>query len=430
MRIAVIGTGYVGLPTGVGLAELGNAVTCIDCVESKVAALRAGRITLYEKGLKEIFDKNTANGRLHFTTSMSEGVSRADVVMVAVGTPPHPETGEADLRYIYAAVEELAAHLTGYTVVAIKSTVPVGTGDEVERRIRAVNPGAEVDVVSLPEFLREGFAVQDFFDPDRIVVGTESKRARTLLGELYAPLDSEKIMYVKRRSSEAIKYASNAFLAIKIHYINEMANFCERAGADIREVARGMGADSRIGGHFLRPGPGYGGSCFPKDTKAMVHMAAACGVDMSLIRTAIEGNARRAEEMAERIIAAVKDIENPKIAALGLAFKDGTDDCRESPAVDIIIHLVERGLEVTVYDPQAMNTARALLGERVSYAADMYAPLEGADALATLTEWPDFRTLDLARAAILMRHKTIIDLRNLIPAEKAQQEGFSYHGIG
>ena len=420
----------MGLPTGVGLAELGNSVTCIDCLESKVAALCAGQLTLYEKGLKEVFDKNTACGRLRFTTCMAEGVRGADVVMVAVGTPPHPETGEADLQYIYAAVEELAPHLTGYTVVAVKSTVPVGTGDEVERRIRAINPAADCDVVSLPEFLREGFAMQDFFEPDRIVVGTDSKRARKVLKELYAPLDCEKIFFVKRRSSEAIKYASNAFLAIKIHYINEMANFCEQAGADVREVARGMGADSRIGGHFLRPGPGYGGSCFPKDTTAMVHMAEKFGVDMSLIRTAIEGNARRAEEMAERIIEAVKDIENPKIAALGLAFKDGTDDCRESPAVDIITHLVERGMEVTVYDPQAMNTARAILGDRVTYAPDMYAPLEGADVLTTLTEWPDFRTLDLARAATLMRHKTIIDLRNLVLAKQAEQEGFSYHGIG
>lgn len=420
----------MGLPTGVGLAELGNKVTCIDCMESKVAALRAGQITLYEKGLKEMFDKNTANGRLSFTTSMAEGVSGADVVMVAVGTPPHPETGEADLHYIYAAVEELAAHLSGYTVVAVKSTVPVGTGDEVERRIRAVNPGADVDVVSLPEFLREGFAVQDFFEPDRIIVGSESKRARKTLRELYAPLDSEKIIFVKRRSSEAIKYASNAFLAIKIHYINEMANFCEKSGADIKEVARGMGADSRIGGHFLRPGPGYGGSCFPKDTKAMVHMAAACGVDMSLIRTAIEGNAKRGEEMAERIIAAVAGIENPKIAALGLAFKDGTDDCRESPAVDIIEHLLAKGMDVTVYDPQAMGTARHLLGERVHYAADMYAPLEGADVLTTLTEWPDFRTLDLAKVATLMRHKKIVDLRNLIIEEKALNNGFEYQRIG
>ena len=430
MKIGIIGTGYVGLPTGVGMAELGNIVTCIDCVESKIAALRAGRLTLYEKGLKELFDKNTANGRLTFTTSMQEGVSEADVVMVAVGTPPHPETGEADLQYIYAAVEELALHLNGYTVVAVKSTVPVGTGDEVERRILAKNPTADVDVVSLPEFLREGFAVQDFFSPDRIVIGTESKRARDLLKELYSPLDSEKIMFVKRRSSEAIKYASNAFLAIKIHYINEMANFCEQAGADIKEVARGMGADSRIGGHFLRPGPGYGGSCFPKDTKAMVQMAAKCGVEMSLIRTAIEGNAKRAEEMAGRIIEAVKDIESPKIAALGLAFKDGTDDCRESPAMDIISHLLEKGMSVTVYDPQAMETAKRLLGDRVTYTTDMYEPLQEADVLATLTEWPDFRALDLAKAAALMRHKKIVDLRNLIPVDKANVHSFEYRGIG
>ena len=377
MKVGIIGTGYVGLPTGVGLAELGNQVTCIDREPSKIEALQAGKITLYEDGLEELFHKNVKAGRIKFTTSMKEGVSSADLVIIAVGTPPHPVTKEADMKYIHAAATELAEHLQGYTVVATKSTVPVGTGDDVEALISKKNPFADFDVVSLPEFLREGFAVHDFFHPDRIVVGANTEKAKEVIKELYKPFEGKtNMLFVKRRSSETIKYASNAFLAIKIHYINEMANFCEKSGADISEVAQGMGLDTRIGNRFLNPGPGYGGSCFPKDTMAMAYMARQNEVEMSLITAAIKGNAERKKQMAGRILDKVKDVKNPKIAVLGLAFKDGTDDCRESPAMDIVGELLQKGADITAYDPKAMGTACVLLGNKISYADDMYACLK------------------------------------------------------
>ena len=370
MKVAIIGTGYVGLPTWVGLAELGNEVICIDKDSQKIETLNSGVLTLYEDGLEELFKKNVKDGRIRFTTSMKEGVSDADVVMIAVGTPPHPVTKEADMKYIHAAATELADYLTGYTVVATKSTVPVGTGDDVEALIANTNPFAQFDVVSLPEFLREGFAIHDFFNPDRIVVGANSERARKVIEELYKPFANKtKMLFVKRRSSETIKYASNAFLSIKIHYIDEMADFCEQTGADVFEVAQGMGLDSRIGPKFLNPGPGYGGSCFPKDTMAMAYMARQNGVNMSLINAAIEGNVNRKKQMAKRILDKVKDIENPRIAVLGLAFKDGTDDCRNSPAVDIVSELVQQGADIIAYDPKAMGTACQIFGNIQQVAA-------------------------------------------------------------
>ena len=431
MKVGIIGTGYVGLPTGVGLAELGNQVTCIDREPSKINALKSGKITLYEDGLEDLFHKNVREGRLHFTTSMAEGVKDADLVIIAVGTPPHPVTKEADMKYIHTAATELAEYLTGYTVVATKSTVPVGTGDVVEGLIQKKNPTANFDVVSLPEFLREGFAVHDFFHPDRIVVGANTEKAKNVIKELYKPFEGKtNMLFVKRRSSETIKYASNAFLAIKIHYINEMANFCEKTGADINEVAKGMGLDSRIGPRFLNPGPGYGGSCFPKDTMAMSFMARQNGVEMTLINAAIEGNLQRKKQMAARILAAVEGIENPKIAVLGLAFKDGTDDCRESPAMEIVGELINRGANITAYDPKAMETAKLLVGDKINYAEDMYSTLKDADVLAILTEWGEFKSLDLNKAADLMRHKKIVDCRNLIDGKQAKDLGFNYQGIG
>lgn len=431
MRIGIIGTGYVGLPTGVGLAELGNNVICIDREPRKIEALKAGKITLYEDGLEELLHKNVKEGRLLFTTSMKEGVEKADLVIIAVGTPPHPVTKEADMKYIHAAATELAEYLTGYTVIAIKSTVPVGTGDVVEGLIHKKNPNADFDVVSLPEFLREGFAVYDFFHPDRIIVGANTEKARNVIKELYKPFDGKtNMLFVQRRSSETIKYASNAFLAIKIHYINEMANFCEKTGADITEVAKGMGLDSRIGNRFLNPGPGYGGSCFPKDTMAMAFMARQNGVDMTLIKAAIDGNTKRKQQMAERILDTVKGLEKPKIAILGLAFKDGTDDCRESPAIEIINNLLEFNVDITAYDPKAIDTAKLLIGDRIKYADNMYEALKNADVLAVLTEWQEFKTLDLQKAAQLMTNKNIIDCRNLIDANTAKNNGFKYQGIG
>ena len=431
MKIGIIGTGYVGLPTGVGLAELGNEVTCIDRETSKIESLREGKLTLFEAGLEKIFHKNVKAGRIKFTTSMKEGVSEADLVIIAVGTPPHPVTKEADMKYIYAAATELAGYLTGYTVVATKSTVPVGTGDDIESLISGKNPFADFDVVSLPEFLREGFAIYDFFHPDRIVVGANTEKARNVIGDLYKPFEGKtKMLFVKRRSAETIKYASNAFLAIKIHYINEMANFCEKTGADIEEVAKGMGLDTRIGNRFLNPGPGYGGSCFPKDTMAMSYMARQNGVDMTLINAAIKGNAERKKQMAQRILDAVKDIDNPQVAVLGLAFKDGTDDCRESPAMEIVEELISQGADIIAYDPKAMGTACNLVGNKIRYADDMYQAIKDADVLAILTEWGEFKNLDLEQASHLMRHKKIIDCRNLLNADQARKQGFKYQGVG
>ena len=412
MRIAIIGTGYVGLPTGAGLASLGHDVTCIDCDREKVEKLRAGQVTLFEEGLEELLKSGLESGRLSFTDSMKGGVRDAQLILLAVGTPPDRRTGQADLRYLFGAVKKVAPFLPSGAVVAVKSTVPVGTGDEVETRIRKTNPKARVDVISLPEFLREGYAVHDFFHPVRIVVGAESARARELIRELYANLPNvPRFLFVARRSSEAIKYASNAFLAVKIHYINEMADFCEAAGANIHEVAQGMGLDSRIGPAFLKPGPGYGGSCFPKDTKAIEHMARKLGVDLSLIRAAIKGNKKRRVTMAQRILKEVEDVPSPKIAIWGLAFKEGTDDCRESPAVEIVQCLAHHHVDVCVYDPQAMTTARRILGDTVGYASDMYSAAQGADVLVILTEWPQFDAADWKRVASGLRSRHILDFR-------------------
>ncbi|EAI4691078.1 UDP-glucose/GDP-mannose dehydrogenase family protein [Campylobacter jejuni] len=431
MKIGIIGTGYVGLPTGVGLAELGNDVICIDREKSKIDALNDGILTIYEDNLEEIFHKNVKEGRLKFTTSMKEGIKDADLVIIAVGTPPHPVTKEADMKYIHAAATELADYLTGYTVIATKSTVPVGTGDDIESLISKKNPNAEFDVLSLPEFLREGFAVYDFFNPDRIIVGTNSQRAKAVIEKLYEPFKGKsELLFVSRRSSETIKYASNAFLAIKIHYINEMANFCEKAGADILEVAKGMGLDTRIGKRFLNPGPGYGGSCFPKDTLAMAFMGKQNDIDLTLINAAIKGNEERKNHMCERILNSIKDIKNPKIAVLGLAFKDGTDDCRESPAVDIVFKLLEQKVQICAYDPKAMDLAKQILGDKIDYANSMYEAIKDADVIAILTEWKEFSSLDLKKACDLVRHKKIIDLRNLLDKNEAIKLGFEYQGVG
>ena len=431
MNVAIIGTGYVGLPTGVGLAELGHQVVCIDREQSKIDALQAGKITLYEDGLEELFRKNTKEKRLHFTTSMKDGISNAELVIIAVGTPPHPITKEADMKYIHAAATELAEHLTRYTIIATKSTVPVGTGDDIEILIAKKNPQAEFDVVSLPEFLREGYAVHDFFNPDRIIVGANSDKAKEKIKELYKAFDNEiPMLFVSRRSSETIKYASNAFLAMKIHYINEMANFCEKADANIYEVAQGMGLDSRIGPKFLTPGPGYGGSCFPKDTLAMAYMARQNDVEMSLITATIKGNDNRKKEMAERIVNAVKYIDNPKIAVLGLAFKNGTDDCRESPAIEIVSELVNRKYSVFAYDPKAMKNAETLISSKITYCQSAYEAVENADVLAILTEWEEFKKLDLNKIASLMKNKTIIDCRNMLDKQEALSLDFNYQGFG
>ena len=428
MKIAIIGTGYVGLPSGVGFAELGNEVCCIDNNISKIDLLNKGVLTLYEDGLEEMFKRNVQAGRLRFTTSMKEGVSTADLVIIAVGTPPHPVTKEADLQYIEAAANELAHYLKNYTVVATKSTVPVGTGDKIEEIIRKINPKADADVISLPEFLREGFAIHDFFAPDRIVVGTNSERARTVMKELYAPFKSAKMLFVNRKSSETIKYASNAFLAVKLNYINEMANFCEKTGADIDEVAEGMGLDTRIGNKFLKAGPGFGGSCFPKDTHAMSFMARQYGITMPLIDTTIAENDARPALMAERILNLAD--ANAKIAVLGLAFKDGTDDCRTSPAIQIISKMLEKKANITAYDPKANISALKILGNKIAYAENAYDAVKDADVIAILTEWKQFKELDWRKIATLVKNKIIMDYRNLLSSDEMQALGFTYCRIG
>lgn len=431
MKIAIIGTGYVGLPTGVGLAELGNEVVCVDKIEQKINDLNAGKLIIYEDGLEDLFKKSVSAGKLRFTLDMKSAVQGADVVMIAVGTPPHPFTKEADMKYIHAAAYELAEFLDGYTVVATKSTVPVGTGDEVEAIIRKVNPKAECDVISLPEFLREGFAINDFFNPDRIVIGANSSKAREVMKNLYKPFEGKtEFLFVNRKSSETIKYASNAFLAMKIHYINEMANFCEKAGADVREVAKGMGFDSRIGKKFLNPGPGYGGSCFPKDTNAMAQMGKKYGVNLNLIETTIAKNDERKAEMAERILSHLQDRNTGKVAVLGLAFKGGTDDCRESPAMDIVKDMLKYNQNISVYDPKAMSNARSLLTEKVTYAVDVFEACDGAEVIAILTEWEDFKQIDLTKLKSKVKVAKIVDLRNILDAKEAQNAGFEYYCIG
>ena len=431
MKIGIIGTGYVGLPTGVGLAELGNTVVCVDKIKAKIDTLKQGKLPIYEDGMEELFQKNIANGRLSFTTNMQKAIEGADIVLIAVGTPPHPVTQEADLSFIYAAATELAEYLTDYTVVATKSTVPVGTGDNIEKIIREKNPTARFDVISLPEFLREGFAIHDFFNPDRIVIGSNSEKATNLVKELYKPFeDKTNMLIVSRRSSETIKYASNAFLAMKIHYINEIANFCEKAGADVSEVAKGMGLDSRIGPKFLNAGLGFGGSCFPKDTMAMAYMGRLLNTPIELIEATIEGNKKRKKQMAQSVLEEVKAIPNAKIAVLGLAFKNGTDDCRQSPAMDIIDELLSYKADIVAYDPKAMGTACQILGDKIQYADDMYSAAKGADVLVILTEWPEFSTIDLDVLDQLMNNKIILDYRNMLDKKAVLAKGFKYKCIG
>ena len=431
MKITVIGTGYVGLPTGVGFAELGNDVICLDVDENKIKTLQSGKLTIFEDGLEELFVKNTKNGKIKFSSSFSESIPDADLILIAVGTPPHPITKEADMRYIKAATTELAHHLKGYTVVAVKSTVPVNTGTMVENIIRRENPNADCDVISLPEFLREGFAIHDFFNPDRIIVGANTERARNVIAELYEPFKNKStILYVSRQSSETIKYASNAFLAMKIQYINEMADFCETSGADIYEVAKGMGLDSRIGAKFLVPGPGYGGFCFPKDTNAMAYMGKFNGVDLSLIETTIKGNERRKINMAKRILDMVDDIKKPTIAVLGSAFKGGTDDCRESPALQIIEIMLAHEVNIKLYDPEAMPNTKNILKDMVTYCNSSYEAISGADVLAVLTDWEEFKELDLLKIKQLMKRPQIADFRNIFDCNKAKALGFEIKSLG
>src|SRR6202521_25141 len=428
----MIGTGYVGLVSGACFADFGHRVTCVDKDAQKIAALAHGDMPIYEPDLDRRVAENMSGGRLDFTTDHAGPVAAADAVFIAVGTPSRRGDGHADLTYVYAAAREIAASLAGFTVVVTKSTVPVGTGDEVERIIRAARPDADVSVVANPEFLREGAAIRDFKHPDRIVVGTTDPRARDVVAELYRPLylTAAPILYTERRTAELIKYAANAFLATKITFINEIADLCEKVGADVQEVARGMGLDNRIGGKFLHAGPGFGGSCFPKDTVALIKTGQDHAAPLRIVETVAAVNDTRKRAMARKIANALGNaVRGRTIALLGLTFKPNTDDMREAPSIPLITALYDMGATVRAYDPAGMANAKELLPE-VTYCDDPYACAQGADALVIVTEWEQFRALDLERLRQAMARPVMIDLRNVSPPEEMVKHGFIYEGIG
>lgn len=432
MHVAMIGTGYVGLVSGACFADFGHVVTCVDKDASKIERLKKGEIPIYEPGLEALVEQNVAAGRLKFTTEAKDAIAEADAVFIAVGTPSRRGDGHADLSYVYGAAEEIAELMDGFTVVVTKSTVPVGTGDEVEAIIRKQKPDADFAVVSNPEFLREGAAIKDFKIPDRVVVGTDDERAREVMRELYRPLflNETPILFTSRRTSELIKYAANAFLALKITFINEIADLCEAVGANVQEVSRGIGLDGRIGRKFLNAGPGYGGSCFPKDTLALTKTAHDAGSPVRIVDTVIDVNARRKKKMAEKVIAAMGgDVSGKTIGVLGLAFKPNTDDMRDAPSLDIIPALIEAGAHVRAYDPEGMDEARKLL-DGLEYADNAYAAIEEADAMVLITEWDQFRALDLDRVRETLKGDVVVDLRNIYSPDDMARRGFAYTSVG
>jgi UDPglucose 6-dehydrogenase len=432
MRIAMIGTGYVGLVSGACFADFGHQVTCIDRDAGKIAALQNGKIPIYEPGLDQLVSSNAAAGRLDFSLDLKDTVAQADAVFIAVGTPSRRGDGHADLSYVYAAAREIAENLEGFTVVITKSTVPIGTGDDVERIIAETNPKADVVVASNPEFLREGAAIRDFKHPDRIVVGTEDERARKVIAEIYRPLylNQPPIMYTGRRTAELIKYAANAFLATKITFINEIADLAERAGADVQEVARGIGLDNRIGGKFLHAGPGFGGSCFPKDTRALVKTAQDHGVPLRIVEAVLAVNDARKRAMARKVAAMFGgNLRNRTIGVLGLAFKPNTDDMREAPSIPLITALQDLGARVQAYDPVSMEQAKLELPD-VTYCDNPYSCAAKADALVIVTEWEQFRALDMTRLKKEMAQPVIVDLRNVYRPDEMAEHGFTYASVG
>ena len=432
MRVAMVGTGYVGLVSGACIADFGHQVICIDKDGTKISALNAGEIPIYEPGLGELVRTNVEQGRLSFRTALDEAVAEADAVFIAVGTPSRRGDGHADLSYVYEAAREIAAALRGFTVVITKSTVPVGTGDEVERIIRELQPGDDVAVVSNPEFLREGAAIHDFKHPDRIVVGTDDERARKIVAEIYRPLylNQAPILFTGRRTAELIKYAANAFLATKITFINEIADLCERVGADVQEVARGMGLDNRIGSKFLHAGPGFGGSCFPKDVRALIKTAQDHDVPMRILEAVETVNDTRKRAMARKVSAAFAGVLRGKtVAVLGLTFKPNTDDMREAPSIPLITALQDMGAKVRAYDPVGMEQAKQVLTD-VTYCRGPYDCVDEADAVVIVTEWEQFRALDLGRVSDLMACPVIVDLRNVYRPEDMKKHGFAYTCVG
>ena len=432
MRIAMIGTGYVGLVSGACFSEFGVNVVCVDKDEAKIEGLKRGEIPIYEPGLEKLVETNAKAGRLTFTTDLPSAVKNADAVFIAVGTPSRRGDGHADLSYVYAAAEEIANALTDYTVIVTKSTVPVGTGREVERIVKKTRPDADFDVVSNPEFLREGSAINDFMRPDRVVIGAETEQAQEVMRQLYRVLYliETPILFTRIETSEMIKYAANTFLATKITFINEVADLCEKVGADVHDVAKGIGLDGRIGRKFLHPGPGYGGSCFPKDTLALVKTAQDYEAPLRIIETVVDINDKRKKAMADRIIGACGgDVSGKTIAVLGLTFKPNTDDMRDSPSLDIIPALTAAGATVKAFDPEGMDEAKKTLAE-VSYCFDAYQTMEDADCLAILTEWNEFRSLDLKRVKDLMTQPLVVDLRNIYEPGDMADQGFVYHSVG
>lgn len=432
MKITMIGSGYVGLVSGVCFAEFGHDVICMDLNADKIEGLKKGIIPIFEPGLEEMTLDNVKAGRLTFTTDIKAAVAESDVVFIGVGTPTNKETGHADLKYVYAAARDIAAAVEGFTVVVTKSTVPVGTGDEVERIIRETNPDADVAVVSNPEFLREGAAIKDFMIPNRIVVGIEDERARPVMTEVYRPLfiNQSPLMFTTRRTSELIKYAANAFLALKITYINEMADLCEAVGANVQEVARGIGLDNRIGTKFLHAGPGYGGSCFPKDTLALVKTAQDFGAPIKLVEATVAVNDARKSKMTQKVVKALGgSVAGKTVAVLGLTFKPETDDMRDSPAITIVQELVAAGATVRAFDPEGMENAREVLPP-ITYCEGPYDAAAGADAVVVVTEWNEFRGMDLKRIKAAARGAVLVDLRNIYRREEVARHGFTYTSIG
>jgi UDPglucose 6-dehydrogenase len=433
MNVVMIGSGYVGLVSGACFAEFGAHVTCLDVDKDKIESLKGGRMPIYEPGLDELVARNAAAGRLRFTTAYDPVVSEADLVFIAVGTPTRRGDGHADLVYVHEAARQVARHLSGYTVIVDKSTVPVGTARQVERIIREENPDADFDVASNPEFLREGAAIGDFMRPDRVVLGVESERAEGLLRELYRPINliEAPIHVTNLESAELVKYASNAFLATKISFINEIANLCEQVGADVHAVAKGMGLDGRIGRKFLHAGPGYGGSCFPKDTTALIRIAQENGASCRIVEAAVEVNAAQKARMVKKIREALGGSESGKtVAVLGLTFKPETDDMRDSPSLAIIPNLVDKGAVIQAHDPQGVDEARKLLPAQVKYFENIQDAVNGADVIVLMTEWNEYRGLDLAQLKQLMKGDAFVDLRNVYEPGRMHELGFQYSCIG
>lgn len=432
MRIAIVGSGYVGLVSGACFADFGHQVTCVDKDAAKIAALQCGKIPIFEPDLDRLVQSNVKNGRLDFATELAGPVKEADAVFIAVGTPSRRGDGHADLSYVYAAAQEIAAAVSGFTVIITKSTVPVGTGDEVERIIRDTNPSADVAVASNPEFLREGAAIRDFKFPDRIVVGTHDERARKVVSEIYRPLYLNKapVIFTSRRTAELTKYAANAFLATKITFINEIADLAEKVGADVQEIARGIGLDNRIGSKFLHAGPGFGGSCFPKDTRALIKTAQDHDAPMRIVEAVLAVNENRKRAMARKVASVFGGtLRGKTVSVLGLTFKPNTDDMRESPSIPLITALQDLGAKIRAYDPEGMEQSKTELSE-ICYCDGPYSCADGADALVIVTEWEQFRALDLDRLKRTMACPVIIDLRNIYQPQDVMAHGFRYESVG